>query len=327
MPTVMEPSWVGRRVSVRRVVERDSDGQLRFGDVVGDLVGLDAQTAVIESRQGLVEVPVELVALARIAPPSTADELSLQRIGALGVRAVDTEQLGGWLLRADHGFLRRANSVLPLGQLGLPLDEALARAHDWYAARGLPLRIATPTEARRLLDAELGERWWPIEVEAQVLAARLDRVSAPAAPAATAAVAFDEAPDDGWLALYRGGEGLADTARALLTRHDRVVFASIRDGGRTLATGRGVVDDGWLGVAGVEVTPDARRQGLASAIMTALWSWGREQGATRSYLQVESDNEAALALYAAQGYWLHHGYRYRVEPEDGAAASRPDDFT
>jgi N-acetylglutamate synthase len=322
MPTVMEPSWVGRRVSVRRVVERESDGRLRFGDVVGDLVNLDAQTAVIESRHGLVEVPVELVALARIAPPSTADELAVQRIGALGVRSADTEQLGGWLLRADHGFLRRANSVLPLGQLGMPLDEALARAHDWYVARGLPLRIATPTEARRLLDAELGERWWPIEVESQVLAARLDRVSAPAA-AATGAVTLDDAPDDEWLALYRGGEGLGDTARALLTRHDRVAFAAIRDGGRTVATGRGVVDEGWLGVACVEVAPDARRRGLASAIMTALWSWGREQGASRSYLQVESENAAALALYATQGYWHHHDYRYRVEPEDGASGSGP----
>ena len=325
MPTVMEPSWVGRRVSVRRVLEREPDGRLRFGDVVGDLVGLDAQTAVIDSRHGLVEVPVELVAVARQVPPSTADELALQRIGALGVRSADTEQLGGWLLRADHGFLRRANSVLPLGQLGLPLDEALTRAHDWYAARGLPLRIAVPTEARRLLDAELGERWWPIEVEAHVLAARLDRVATPAA--AAAAVALDDAPDDGWLALYRGGEGAGDTARALLTRHDRVVFAAVRDGGRTLATGRGVVDDGWLGVAGVEVAPDARRRGLASAVMSALWSWGREQGAARSYLQVESDNAAALALYAAQGYWRHHDYRYRVEAEDGAGASRPDDFT
>jgi ribosomal protein S18 acetylase RimI-like enzyme len=94
-----------------------------------------------------------------------------------------------------------------------------------------------------------------------------------------------------------------------------------------VATGRGVVDEGWLGVACVEVAPDARRRGLASAIMAALWSWGREQGATRSYLQVESDNAAALAMYAAQGYWPHHDYRYRVEPEDGSVASRPDEFT
>ena len=320
MPTVMEPSWVGRRVSVRRVVERADDGGLRFGDVVGDLLGLDTQTAVVESRRGLVEIPVELVALARIAPPSTADELTLERVAAQALRAVDTEQLGGWLLRADHGFTRRANSVLPVGQLGLPLDEALTRAHDWYAARDLPLRIALPTEARRLLDAELGERWWPSEVESYVMAARLDHLAVTGTPAAD--VALDDVPDDAWLALYRDGEGVGDAARGLLVRHDQVVFASVRDGGRTLATGRGVVDDGWLGVSGVEVAADARRRGLASAVMAALWAWGRERGATRSYLQVEAANAAAVAMYGGQGYWVHHDYRYRTEPAPGARTAQ-----
>lgn len=311
MPTAIEPSWVGRRVSVRRVVDRADDGGLRFGDVVGDLVGLDARTAVIEARRGLVEVPVELVALARIAEPSTADELTLERLAARSLRAADTAQLGGWLLRADHGFLRRANSVLPVGQLGMPLDDALAQAHDWYAARGLPLRIALPTEARRLLDAELGERWWPVDLEAHVMAARLDHVTT---RPGDADVVLANAPDDGWLALYRDGESVDDTGRALLMRHDRVVFAAIREGGRTLAIGRGSLDDGWLGVAGVEVAVDARRRGLASSIMAALWTWGRERDATRTFLQVEAENSAALALYTGQGYWVHHDYRYRIEP-------------
>ncbi|WP_375504073.1 GNAT family N-acetyltransferase [uncultured Jatrophihabitans sp.] len=307
----MEPSWVGRRVSVRRVVERGPQGQLLFGDVVGDLVGLDDQTAVIESRRGLIEVPVALVAIAKIAPPSTADELALQRLAAQGLRSVDTEQLGGWLLRADHGGVRRANSVLPLGQLGMPLDEALARAHDWYAARDLPLRILLPTEARRLLDAELGERWWPIETEAHTMTARLDQLTA---RAGKAQVSLANTPDDGWLGLSQRGQFLDAPGQALLTRHDHVVFAAVRANGQTLATGRGVLDEGWLGVSWVEVAPDARRRGLASSIMAALWAWGRERGAGRSYLQVEAVNEAALALYTGHGYWVHHGYHYRTEP-------------
>ncbi|WP_375483812.1 GNAT family N-acetyltransferase [uncultured Jatrophihabitans sp.] len=318
---MVEPSWVGRRVSVRRVVERAPDGRLLFGDVVGDLVGLDAQTAVVESRRGLVEIPLELIALAKPVVASTAEELELERLAARGIRAAETEQLGGWVLRADHGFLRRANSVLPLGQPGMPLDEALARAHDWYAARGLPLRIAVPTEARRLLDAELGERWWPIETPAHLMTGRLDHLVAPAAEVTD--VAVEAAPDDAWFALYRDGDSGGEAGRALLTRHDRAVFASVREGGHTVAIGRGSVDDGWLGVAGVEVAPDARRRGLATAVTAALWAWGRDQGATRSYLQVEADNESALALYARQGYRVHHDYRYRIEPSGEAESPAP----
>jgi ribosomal protein S18 acetylase RimI-like enzyme len=39
-----------------------------------------------------------------------------------------------------------------------------------------------------------------------------------------------------------------------------------------------------------------------------------EHGASRSYVQVETTNDAALRLYAGLGFWLHHVYRYRIDP-------------
>jgi GNAT superfamily N-acetyltransferase len=80
-----------------------------------------------------------------------------------------------------------------------------------------------------------------------------------------------------------------------------------------VAIGRGTVDDGWLGVTAVAVAADHRRQGLASAIMAGLWDWGRELGAERTYLEVESLNTNAVDLYAGLGYWVHHNYRTRTE--------------
>jgi ribosomal protein S18 acetylase RimI-like enzyme len=311
-PLVVEPSWLGRRVSVRRVLDHGAAGRPQFGDVVGDLAGLDAQTAVIDTASGLVEVPLATVALARLAPPSTADELALEAIAAQGLRPAETEQLGGWLLRAHHGFTRRANSVLPLRQLGMPLDAAVDAAARWYAARGLPLRIQVPVEARRLLDAELGERGWPAEAYTHLCVARLDRL--PTADATDLPVTVDPLPDRDWLALYRGGAGLDAAARELLVRHDRVGFAGVRVDGRLVAVGRGAVDAGWVGVSAVEVTPGYRRRGLAHAVTLALCRWGAEHGATRSYLQVEADNAAALALYEKLGYWIHHDYHYRSAP-------------
>jgi GNAT superfamily N-acetyltransferase len=315
MPIVLEPSWVGRRVSIRRVVERDPSGRLLFSDVVGDLIGLDAQTAVVETRTTLVEVPVALVAIARLVPPSTADELALEAIAASGLRPAETEELDGWRLRADHGFTRRSNSVLPLRQLRIPVDEALERAHDWYAARGLPLVLQLPVEGRRLLDNDLGTRGFEPVDETNLLTGRLDHLSTLGAAGGPPVVLLDQ-PDDEWLSVYRGGAGLAPTGRALLARHDVVTFAALRLDGRTVAVGRGAVDDGWLGIMAVEVEPDHRRQGLAVAVMAALREWGASRGANRSYLQVGADNTAALALYERLGYRYHHGYRYRIEPSD-----------
>ena len=68
MPVEWESSWVGRRVSVRRVVALTPDGRPRFGDVVGDLVALDGDDAVIEQRGELVTVAQQTVAIARLNP-------------------------------------------------------------------------------------------------------------------------------------------------------------------------------------------------------------------------------------------------------------------
>jgi ribosomal protein S18 acetylase RimI-like enzyme len=163
-----------------------------------------------------------------------------------------------------------------------------------------------------LLDAELGERGWPADQLTHVLVARLDALT-PSTSSVPVTVA--PSPDDGWLALYRGGQGAEGRARALLTRHDTVAFASVRVDGRTVAVGRGAVDDGWLGVMAVEVDPGYRRQRLATAAMAALWEWGAAAGAVRGYLQVSADNAPALALYRRLGYWPHHDYHYRSEPE------------
>jgi ribosomal protein S18 acetylase RimI-like enzyme len=314
MPFVLEPSWIGRRVSVRRVIPAapgDASAAARTADVVGDLLHLDGEHAVIDSRHGPVDVPLAFVQAARIAPPSTADELALQDVMARGWPPVETAELGGWRLRAAGGFTGRANSVLPLARPGRPLDEALSAARAWYAARDLPLWVQVPTEARRLLDAELAERGWSATTLVHVMAARLDRLDL---PVIGSDVQVDDHADEAWLARVRGGAGAGPDARRVLTGHPAVAFASVRRDGATIAVGRGAVDDGWLGVTAVEVDPGHRRLGLARAVLAALVGWGRDQGAHRGHLQVGTDNDAALALYRSAGYWVHHDYHYRIDP-------------
>jgi ribosomal protein S18 acetylase RimI-like enzyme len=60
--------------------------------------------------------------------------------------------------------------------------------------------------------------------------------------------------------------------------------------------------------------PSSRGQGIASAVLGAGARWAADQGATRLYLQVEEDNEAALGLYTRAGFTRSHGYHYRIKP-------------
>ncbi|MEU1362256.1 GNAT family N-acetyltransferase, partial [Micromonospora zamorensis] len=110
--------------------------------------------------------------------------------------------------------------------------------------------------------------------------------------------------------------GLPDAARHVLTAVDQVRFAHGYVDGTLVAVGRGTVtgQGRWLGLSLIEVSPVARRQGLARQVIYELAAWGVSAGATRAFLQVEQHNTAAVALYQRLGFVTHHTYLTRVAP-------------
>ena len=252
----------------------------------------------------------------------------LERAAAAHWQAAEQEWLGSWLLRADSGFTGRANSVLPLGDPGLPLAPAVDRAEAWYAARGLPATVAVPgpaagaagvagvgraaTGAPDPLDELLAARGWRIRSGAAVVmtapSAAVAAVPAPAVP-----VTFADRPDEGWLGRYhyRGRELPAGAFRLLLSAPWQA-FASVRIGGRIAAVGRVSVAAGWGGLTAIDVAPQRRRTGLGTVVTTALVAEAARRGAQQVFLQVEEDNTAARALYARCGFRVAHRYHYRV---------------
>jgi RimJ/RimL family protein N-acetyltransferase len=98
---------------------------------------------------------------------------------------------------------------------------------------------------------------------------------------------------------------------------------------RTHAQFAAVVDDRLVGLIGAQrdtadsvylyslwLEPGARRQGLASALVSAAVTWARVGRARSVTLRVESGNAAALGVYAGLGF--------AVDPT--ARAPREDEF-
>ncbi|MFJ3992924.1 GNAT family N-acetyltransferase [Streptomyces sp. NPDC090032] len=321
---------VGKRVSVRRLTAEGSPGA-KFTDTVGVLTSWNAGVLHITQRDGeQVQILESSLVAGKVVPPAPARRRGpaasyeeLARVAARAWQPVESERLGGWELRAADGFTRRANSVLPLGDPGLPLDEALGRVRAWYERRGLPSYIQTATGAegtQELLCAELGVRGWVREVSAEMWVG-------PLAPVADGVdlgdrVGLTREPGEAWLGRYQR-KGASEVALKVLTTGPSVWFATVPgEGGEPDAIGRCVVDGRWAGFAAVEVAPSRRRQGLASAVMTALARRALEEGASAAWLQVEADNEGARALYGRLGFAAHHAYHhYRATEPDRAPDS------
>lgn len=255
------------------------------------------------------------------------DEIvALERAAAQHWRGTEEEWLGGWLLRAAEGFTGRANSALPLADPGLPLDSALDAVTRWYQARGLRPMIAIPLPigagARPpgcQLDHQLSERAWLTRPgPAFVMVADLASVPAPREIAPDLVFAVAEEPDDAWLGMYhyRGQERQPPVMRKVVTSAPLQLFASIRsaDGQDVLAIGRLSAAAGWAGITAVEVDAGRRRAGLGTALTLAVCAAAAAHGIKQVFLQVETDNMAAIQLYERCGFRYSHRYHYRVAP-------------
>ncbi|MET8897678.1 GNAT family N-acetyltransferase [Streptomyces albogriseolus] len=335
---------VGKRVSVRSLIEHGPSGE-KFTDTVGVLTSWDNGVLRITRKSGeSVRVAESALVAGKVAPAAPARRRGpaasyeeLARVAARGWRPVESERLGEWELRAAAGFTRRANSVLPLGDPGLPLDDALAAVRRWYAARGLPAYVQTATGAegtQELLCAELEKRGWVREVTAELWTGGL----APVADLGddTSGVVLSRNADEAWLGRYqRKGVGEvalrvlgAGSPNAPVPGEPSVWFATVpgEPGAEApAAIGRCVVDGRWAGFAAVEVDTARRREGLATAVMAALAARALEEGASAAWLQVETDNEGARALYGRLGFAAHHAYHHYRAPEGTASeGSDPD---
>lgn len=288
---------LGSRVVVRRRVGR------YFTDLLGELSELTDSHLTITTLSGAVRVPLDEVHRAKRVP----DIAGLERAAAEAMPALHSERLGDWLLRASDGYTGRANSVLPLGDPGMPFSEALAKVADFYHRHNLPPLFDVPLPLGRPVARALTDHGYHPLVSVQVMATDLPDLI----PRTPEGAQFEHSalPTPAMLAMISGRRGvLPAAAHHVLTQVPTITFIGLSQEAELLAMARGTVTNHWLGIFHVETAPAARRQGLARAAVGSLARWADAHGARRAYLQVQDDNTAAIALYQSLGFTLHHTY-------------------
>lgn len=334
---------VGTRVVVRRHLAPGETSHL-YTDVIGHVTALDPQLVVRRETGEEVAIPEADIAVLKVVPPRPVrarDIRAHEYAGALAWPGTEYELVDGWFCRAGDDWSYRRDSAVPV----LPWADCaeLDGVRDWYAARGLPLRIVDVDRLVRTEQMMLdGKPVDPsrIHTDRELLLCTadsrqlLDLVDA-AFPAETRpAVTLAQTPGDDWLALYHATADLdpervrpAMLATAALAGAGPdagdpapggdVVFARLEDGGELAAIARGAVTVGPDGaprvaVSCVQTAAAHRRRGLAEIITGSLVGWGLGLGATECHLHVFADNTAGRGLWAKLGLEPHHELRHLV---------------
>lgn len=231
--------------------------------------------------------------------------------------ALKTVHLDGWLVRSSGGDTRRVNSVNVFGPGTLPLADKVGRAERIYRELGRRCLFRVTPLADSALPDLLSERDYASEGATFVQTAEIGQTPMPDGVEILSRVS------DTWLAAalaIRGIEGGEDRETFRMLHRAIAIetgWALIRVDNKAVACGCVSVERGWSGLTGIYVHKDARGRGLARKITAGLISWARNQGARRTWLQVDQTNEPAISLYSSLGFRTSYTYHYRVAPEVG----------
>jgi N-acetylglutamate synthase len=218
----------------------------------------------------------------------------------------------GWLLPFDTGSVGRAKSAVPLAHDGACTDAILVDGIiAQYVERGLPAFFRLPQgPSFQGLSAHLHSLGYRAKKPTLV---QLGTGASMAAVTDQQPADVAYAPDDGWAAIFLGeGFDPVDGAHRVrvLRKATGSVFASVRDGGQTIAAGAGAFSHGWASVHGMRTVQAQRGQGLAGRVLAGIAGSAQQRGIDKVFLQVEESNIGAQALYKRAGFATAWKYVY-----------------
>jgi ribosomal protein S18 acetylase RimI-like enzyme len=251
-----------------------------------------------------------------------ANLAAVRRLEAAGFRAwpaASVEYDGAWAIRLTPGHpAKRLNSVNPLDPGDIAdFDRRIARIAKRFDAVARPLTFRLSPLAGATLSRHLDAAGWSRFDESMVMRLDLDRVDL--------GMAIDQIPLKDvrrFVTAALAVRGADRTLRAGLTD----VIASIEpvaglfvheSGERPVASLICVHHRELAGLFEIATLGQEQRRGHARRLILSALKWARQRGARRAWLQVETGNAAAVALYGSLGFAEVYRYHYRRPP--GAA--------
>lgn len=250
----------------------------------------------------------------------THDLPQVRRYEAAGFRAwpaASSHYDGSWLIRLTAGHPgRRLNSINPLDPSDCAnIGERLARAARRFDAYERPVTVRVSPLTGLAISRYLDDEGWLYRSESVVMSANMATISTEPA--------IDHIPLKD---IGRFVEALLNVRgfdRSIKAGLSEILGSIVPDTGlfvqevsdKPVATAICIHDGDLAGLFEVATHKDWLRRGYGRGVMLSALKWAKLLGATRAWLQVEADNEAALNLYNSMGFSEIYRYHYRQPRE------------
>lgn len=227
------------------------------------------------------------------------------------------KQYGDWLLRANKGVTKRANSVLTIGAMP-ERENWLIEIETFYEEKNIRPCFYITESTPEKLDKLLAESNYKIDTELNILANDPDKLIGEIKESDRFQISFMDYVTPEWL-----------TAFLTLEEHDlneRQAFETIFQGillpkgflaiclhDEIVAVATIATKYGWGYISNVVVSKQYRRQGIASQLLLQLAKWARAHDTKSVFMQVLADNKPALRLYEKLGYKKLAKSHYRMK--------------
>lgn len=241
----------------------------------------------------------------------TIEELSLNALPCLQ-QIIDD----GWILRFADGYTKRANSITPLYPSSQDLVTKIKRCEKIYRNFDLrPIFRLTDTAKSQALDRTLEELGYQKQDRVSVQVRAIDNTGIEnnrLFPTLASEISEE------WLDHYVHAANLPLEHWNTLSTMLEIIpsstcYAWLKDRPSFCSCGLGILERNYLGLFFMVTALKQRGKGYAGQLIAALLDWGKYNGATQAYVQVETNNQSAINLYRKLGFVEVYQYFYRLK--------------
>lgn len=226
------------------------------------------------------------------------------------------ELYDGWILRYSAFYTHRTNSVEQFGTSTLPWKEKIPFCEEEYKRLGTPAIFKISPLVSIDFDYVLENRGYEIQHTTKVMTLDLSQAQL---SGSYELVNFTSNIPMEWIRSFFALKKLTNPIHRKIVPQmyraipKKTVCACIRQEGKIVATGLGILDRDYIGIYAIHVHKNFRGNGYARQICIGILSKGIELGAKHAYLQVVEGNLPAEQLYRSLGFQHFYTYWFRVQ--------------